>query len=187
MIEDVVAPGSRVYFLLAALLGVSRGLDFLSTWLATPNLVLEANPIARKLGWRGGIAVNLLVCLLCACWPLPAIIVMTTSVLVAARNFQSAWLMRSLGENAYRVWMVERLAQSNRLVFVFCVLAQVVLVAAVGGTLVGFSGWRLVPFAMGMGIIVYAFALGVFTLIGARRIWRNPVPAAGWPAPDPEA
>ena len=29
-------------------------MDFLSTWVATPNLVLEGNPIAKKLGWRWG-------------------------------------------------------------------------------------------------------------------------------------
>ena len=32
----------------------ARGMDFLSTWVATPNLVLEGNPIAKKLGWKMG-------------------------------------------------------------------------------------------------------------------------------------
>ena len=84
--------------MLFLLLFVARGMDFLSTWVATPNLVLEGNPIAKKLGWKWGIPLNLALCVGLAFWPLPAIVISTTSVLVAARNFQSAWLMRSLGE-----------------------------------------------------------------------------------------
>jgi hypothetical protein len=106
--DDPVSFGSREYFLMLALLVFARGMDFLSTWIATPNLVLEGNPLAKKLGWRWGIAVNLAVCLGLAFWPLPAIVICTTSVLVAARNFQSAWLMRSLGEERYRDWHVGR-------------------------------------------------------------------------------
>ena len=83
-----------------ALLVFARGMDFLSTWIATPNLVLEGNPIAKKLGWRWGLLLNVVLVLALALWPLSAIVISTTSVLVAARNFQSAWLMRSLGEDA---------------------------------------------------------------------------------------
>lgn len=49
--EDFVPFASRSYALLFLLLFVSRGMDFLSTWVATPNMVLEGNPIAKKLGW----------------------------------------------------------------------------------------------------------------------------------------
>src|SRR5215831_5849259 len=97
--EDFVPFGSRQYAWLFLLLVVARGMDFLSTWVATPNMVLEGNPIAKKLGWRWGIPLNAGLCILFAFWPLPAIVISTTSVLVAARNFQSAWLMRSLGEH----------------------------------------------------------------------------------------
>src|SRR5580765_8275957 len=93
--------GSSEYLIFLFLLLFARGTDFLSTWIATPNLILEANPIARKLRWRWGIPVNIGLCLAFARWPLTAIIISTTSVLVAARNFQHAWLMRSHGENNY--------------------------------------------------------------------------------------
>ena len=38
-------------FLVAALV-FSRGLDFLSTWIVTPHLELEANPFMRRRRWR---------------------------------------------------------------------------------------------------------------------------------------
>src|SRR5512135_1682447 len=127
--EELVPFASRTYGLMFLLLLVSRGMDFLSTWVATPNMVLEGNPIAKKLGWRWGIPLNLALCFAFAFWPLPAVVISTTSVLVAARNFQSAWLMRSYGEHRYRDWHIERIRQTNVTLYLFCVLAQCLLTA----------------------------------------------------------
>ena len=87
--EDAIPFASRLYFIMLALLLFARGMDFLSTYIATPNLVLEGNPLAKRLGWRWGILANLALSFGLAFWPLPAIVICTTSVLVAARNFQS--------------------------------------------------------------------------------------------------
>ena len=56
--DEMVPFGGRDYFLMLALLAFARGMDFLSTWIATPNLVLEGNPLAKKLGWKWGLALN---------------------------------------------------------------------------------------------------------------------------------
>ena len=114
-------------------------MDFLSTWVATPNLVLEGNPIAKKLGWKWGIPVNLALCFGFAFWPLPAIVISTTSVLVAARNFQSAWLMRSLGEQLYRDWHVERVQETSVTLYLFCLFGQTALTGGVGAAVIYFS------------------------------------------------
>src|SRR6516225_6694840 len=100
--DNFVAFGSRDFCLMMFLLAFARGMDFLSTWVATPNLVLEGNPIAKKLGWRWGAVVNVIICVGMALWPATAIAVSTMSVLVASRNFQHAWLMRTMGEERYR-------------------------------------------------------------------------------------
>jgi len=50
--DDFVPFGSAYYLLMLAALVLGRGLDILSTWVATPNLLLEGNPIAKLLGWR---------------------------------------------------------------------------------------------------------------------------------------
>jgi len=169
--DDPVPFGGRIYFAMLALLFLSRGMDFLSTWVATPNLVLEGNPVARKLGWRWGIPVNVLVCGALAFWPVPAIVLATTSVLVAARNFQSAWLMRSLGEHLYRDWHVERVQETRASLYVFCLLGQTLLVAGVGAAVMYFSDGP-VPQAIGMGIIAYAIAVAFFTLLSVWRMRR---------------
>jgi hypothetical protein len=174
MIAEPVPFGGEAYLIFLALLLFSRAADFLSTWVATPTLLLEANPIAKRLGWRWGIPLNVLLCAVFAMLPLPAVIISTTSVLVAARNFQSAWIMRSIGEGAYRLWINDRLGDTPLSLFFFCLFAQGLLVAGVGGVLVGFSGFTLVPLGIGLGLVAYAVAVVLYTSIS---VWRNRRPA----------
>jgi hypothetical protein len=153
------------------LLLFARACDFLSTRIATPNLVLEANPIARLLRWRWGMIVNFFLCVAFAFWPLTAIIISTTSVMVAARNFQLAWLMRSYGETSYRAWFSERLEETPPTLFLFCLFSQTILVGMVGGALILFTRWdQLIPIAIGIGILGYAIAVLFFTLLS---LWRS--------------
>jgi len=180
--EDTVPFASKWYFLMLALLLFSRGMDFLSTWVATPNLVLEGNPIAKKLGWKWGLLVNVAVVFLLAMWPVAAIVVSTASVMVAARNFQSAWLMRTLGEHSYRDWHVERVQETRISVYLFCLFGNTLLTASVGFAIILFSqtetgDFPLVPAAIGMGIVAYAVAVVFYTLLAIWRLRRALPPA----------
>src|SRR5213594_3669129 len=170
--DDFLSFASRDYFLILLLLLVCRGMDVLSTWVATPNLVLEGNPIAKSLGWRWGLPVNLGVCVLLAFWPLTAIVISTISVLVAARNFQSAWLMRSLGEEAYRDWHIARIQETRITLYLFCLAGNTLLTAGVGAAVIYFSNLVLVPFAIGVGIMAYAGAVAFYTLLATWRMRR---------------
>jgi hypothetical protein len=171
--EDFVPFASRSYGLIFLLLIVARGMDFLSTWVATPNLVLEGNPLAKKLGWKWGLLLNLALCIGLAFWPLPAIVISTTSALVASRNFQSAWLMRSLGEQLYRDWHVERVQETSVTLYLFCLFGQTALTGGVGAAVIYFSEWRLVPLGIGLGIVAYALAVAFYTLLGIWRLRRS--------------
>jgi hypothetical protein len=170
--DDPVSFDSREYFLMLALLVFGRGMDFLSTWIATPNLALEGNPIAKKLGWKWGLLLNAVVVVVLAMWPLSALVVTTASVLVAARNFQSAWLMRSLGEDAYRAWHVQRIRETPVTLHLSCLAGNTLLTAVVGAALIGFSRMRLVPFGIGMGMVAYAIAVAFYSLLAIWRIHR---------------
>ncbi len=170
--DDFVPFGSTSYLLMLATLIVGRGMDVLSTWVATPNLVLEGNPIAKLLGWRWGLPVNLVFCLALAFWPLPGIILSTTSILVAARNFQSAWLMRSLGEEAYREWHVQRIQETRITLYLLCLAGNTMLTAAVGAVVIYFSNRMVVPFGIGVGIVAYAGAVAFYTVLALLRLRR---------------
>ena len=168
--DDPVPWGSRAYLFYFGLLILTRGADFLSTWIATPNLVLEANPIAKALRWKWGVPVNLVMCFLFAFYPLPAIIIGTTSVLVAARNFSVAWVMRAAGEENYRLWMSERLEETPLDLFLLCLLGQTLPVMVLGAILVYFSGWHLVLLGIGAGLVAYGVVVLLFSLLS---LWRR--------------
>jgi len=170
--DNPVSFGSHEYLLMLGLLVFGRGMDFLSTWTATPNLALEGNPIAKKLGWKWGLSLNAVVVVVLAMWPLSALVITTASVLVAARNFQSAWLMRSLGEDAYREWHVQRIRETPITLHLSCLAGNTLLTAVVGAALIGFSRMRLVPFGIGMGMVAYAIAVAFYSLLAIWRIHR---------------
>ncbi len=165
--------GSRGYLLMLALLLVARGMDFLSTWVATPTLALEGNPVAKKLGWKMGALFNLGICIGFALWPLPAIIIATTGLLVAAHNFHSAWLMRVLGEDGYRHWFNECLFRGSLRLYLGCLFGETALTGTVGAALVYFSPEDSVPFGIGMGIVAFALLVLFYTLLSIWRIRRN--------------
>ena len=169
--DEAVPFGGRAYWSYLVVLLVARGADLFSTWMATPNLVLEANPIAKALRWKWGVTVNLVACVLFAFWPLPAIMIGTTSALVAAHNFQSAWLMRASGEESYGRWRTARFEETPITVFLLCLFLQSGLVGLVGVVLVLSTGGReLIPTGIGLGIVGYALSVLVFTLVS---VWRN--------------
>jgi hypothetical protein len=179
--EDLVRFGSRDYFLMALLLVFSRGMDIFSTWVATPNLMLEGNPISKKLGWRWGIPANFVMCIGFALAPVIAIAFSTLSVLVAARNFQIAWLMRSMGEENYRDWHVSRIRETRITLYLSCLAGNTLLTAGVGVAVMYFSyqaamnfSYRyLVPIAVGMGIIAYAMAVALFSILAVWNLRRE--------------
>jgi hypothetical protein len=172
MTDQFLPFGSWAYFMFFALLLFSRGMDLLSTRIATPNMVLEGNPLARRMGWRGGIIFSFSFSAVVAFWPLPAIMISVMSLLVAARNFQSAWMMRSMGEADYSNFIHERLKTTPPALFVWCIVGQTVLTGMVGLALMLLTGERSIPFAIGAGICTYAFAVLYFSLLSIWRIRR---------------
>jgi hypothetical protein len=171
--DDFLHFGSKGYSVLLLALFFARGMDVLSTWVATPNLLLEGNPIAKLLGWHWGLPVNVAICFGLAFWPLPAIVLSTTSVLVAARNFQSAWLMRSMGEETYRDWHVARIQETRVPLFLLCLAGNTLLTAGVGVMVILFSHMESVPFGIGAGIIAYGGAVAFYTLLALWRLRRS--------------
>lgn len=176
--DETVPFAGRDYFLMLAMLVFARAMDFLSTWIATPNLELEGNPIAKRLGWKWAGLLNLIVISLLARWPQLAIAVSTASLLVAARNFRSAWLMHTMGESAYRDWHVQKVQETQISLFLFCLAGESVLTAAVGvGMIVLCANERgeipLGAVGIGSGLIIYAGAVSFYTLLSVWRLHRS--------------
>jgi len=159
-----------IYLGWLGLLVLARGADLLSTWIATPTLLLEGNPFMRRLGWKGGIVLNLVGCAGCALLPMAAVVVITTSLLVAARNFQVAWLMRSWGEEAYRHWYATRLGEAPLWLYLFCLAGQCLPIGIIGAALMLYHRPDSVAFAVGLGMMVYTVAVLFYSGLALWRI-----------------
>jgi hypothetical protein len=173
MTGELLPFASGGYWAMFLLLFFARGMDLLSTRVATPNLVLEGNPLARKLGWKIGSLLNFAICFLFAFLPMAAIIIATAGVLVAAHNFHAAWLMRSMGEEAYRDWFLERISQTRFSLFLTCLLGETLLTALVGAALICCSPANSVAFAIGIGIVGYGFIVLFYTSLSLWRLRRR--------------
>ena len=79
---------------------ISRLGDIGTTFLVSPTLSVEANPIAKRLGWKYIFATSAL-----ALVPYHSVhggmMILTTSFLIAALNASEAMLARFLGEGKY--------------------------------------------------------------------------------------
>ncbi len=97
---DFPSPSDPFTLFLLAALAVARGLDFLSTWIVTPRLELEANPLMRRVGWRRMALLNLPLLALPLLHEGLAIALVVTSLLVAGTNLSAGALARGMGERA---------------------------------------------------------------------------------------
>jgi hypothetical protein len=159
---------------LAGLLLIARLGDIGSTFLVSPSLKLEANPIVRKLGWRFAV-LTLLVCLV-PYWSVEmGVAVLVPSLLVSASNIGKVWVVRAYGEAEYAALLVE-LARRSKLRHAlgglyascaFVLLAGVVLLMLAGGEEGGLAHW------FGIGVVLYAFVVALHGSFAYRRIFRT--------------
>jgi hypothetical protein len=170
---DALSFGHAPYLRMMGLLLFGRAADFFSTWVATPNLLLEGNPLAKKLGWKLGAFVNLALCVGLAFWQTTALAAATASLLVAAHNFHLAWLMRSMGEEDFRAWFTDRMAQSRLPLYMTCLLGETGATGLIGAALVWWYPEESKAFAIGSGILAYAFIVLFYTSLSLWRLRRN--------------
>jgi hypothetical protein len=106
------ASADYIPHLLAVLLLIARLGDIGTTYLLSPNLKLEANPIIRKFRWPYAIA-TLLICLIPYVSPRGAVTILVASLLVSMSNSLRLWLVRTVGEEAYYQSVVEAAGRAN--------------------------------------------------------------------------
>src|SRR5687767_4126428 len=102
----------NIEHVLCGLILLGRVGDIVSTRLITPKLKLEANLLAKKLGWPFGI-LTLLVCLL-PYYSLPAgIVVLVPSLMVSSSNIAKIWVVRAYGEDEFMQRQLQLAARSK--------------------------------------------------------------------------
>jgi hypothetical protein len=163
---------------LCILILVSRIGDIGTTYLVTPTLEIEANPIVRKLGWRFAL-LTLVICLVPYLSLGAGVMILVPSLMVSASNAGKIWVARTLGEHQYKALML-RVAAASRLrsalAFLllscaFLVLVGIVLVLLYPDGTADYAFW------FGAGIIAYGIVMAFHGSLALIRLFKQAVAA----------
>jgi hypothetical protein len=158
---------------LAALLLISRLGDIGTTYLITPTLRLEANPVVRKLGWPYAI-VTLLICLLPYYNEALAVMILVPFLLVSAGNAGRIWFARTIGEEEYQAILIRAARRSRPIQAILPICLSTSFMILTGLVVLFFypdaaSDWG---FYLGAGIVMYGVIVGLFGMLAMRRLFR---------------
>lgn len=158
---------------IAFLLLLARLGDVGSTYLISPQLKLEANPIVRRFRWPfAGLTV-----LLAAIpyYSLPVgIAFLIVSLLVCASNCSRMWFVRTMGESQYYALIIEMARRAPLgLGIIFCLLSPLCMLM-IGGVILMFypDPHRDWAYYFGIGFLLYAFAIGTYGTLAFLRYRR---------------
>ena len=173
---------------LCALLLLSRIGDIGTTYLVTPNLILEANPIVRKLGWPFAL-LTLSACFLPYIYMPGAVSALVAFLLVSASNASKIWVARTIGEKAYAAFALDLARRSKLSHALLGLAAATFFVVLAGGTILLFYPSQDVwGFWLGLGVLIYAGAKGLYGTLATIRLFRRAaLPLAGGGAIQPLA
>ena len=158
---------------LCALLLLARIGDVGTTYLVTPNLTLEANPIARKLGWPFAL-VTLAACLLPYVHMPLAVSASVAFFLVSASNAGKMWIVRTIGEEAYFAFLLELARKSKLSHALLAIAASRFFASLAGGTILLFYPWRTDwGFWLDLGVLLYAGATWFYGTLWTIRLFRR--------------
>jgi hypothetical protein len=159
---------------LCALLLIARIGDILSTYLVTPKLLLETNPIVRQLRWPYAILTSGLCIVPYFNEPI-AVALIVGSLLVTASNARQIWFVRAFGEEAFaalRLELAKRTRMSHALAGTF---ASSVFIGLLGLTILLFysdpaDDWG---FWIGFGALAEALVVGFYQSLSILRLFRE--------------
>jgi hypothetical protein len=159
--------------LLCGLLIIARVGDVATTYVVTPTLVLEANPVVRRLGWRFAIA-TIALCLLPYYFPEVAVAALIASLLVSASNAGKMWIARTMGEAAYEAFLLDIARRSTKRQALGSVIASAAFIVLAGSVVMMFYhssyDWG---YWLGLGIITYGLAMALHGSNWVLRLFRK--------------
>ena len=145
---------------------IGRLLDILSTRYVTKELKLETNKLARKIGWRGMILMQIPIVILGSLDFYFSFFILWWSIFLFANNIEGSWYIKEAGEENYQKEIKSRLEKSKKWKIVFGELSSVFKFTIVGVFIIVF----LFVFKDFLAIFLIALALiiqGIFGTISS--------------------
>jgi uncharacterized membrane protein len=113
----------------------ARSLDILSTRYVTKELKLETNKLARKIGWKGMILMQIPLILLGVLDFYFAFFIFMWSLFLLANNLEGSWYVKEVGEDAYKKELERKVKASKNWKIVLGELSSI-LTFVVSGILI---------------------------------------------------
>jgi len=107
------------FFINAIIVIIGRLLDMLSTRYVTKELKLETNRIARKIGWKGMILMQIPIVILGALDFYLSLFILSWSIFLFANNIEGSWYIKQAGEDEYQKEIKTRLETSKTWKIIF--------------------------------------------------------------------
>ena len=101
------------YVINALIVIVGRFLDIFSTRYVTRELKLETNKLARKIGWKGIIFIQVPLIILGSLDLYFAFFIFFWSLLLFANNIEGSWYVKEVGEEKYQEELKEHIKNSK--------------------------------------------------------------------------
>jgi len=158
--------------ILAGLILLSRLADLGSTYLVSPKLELESNPVVKR--WKWPYAFLTLSVFLLPYWSVGAgVVVMVASFLVAASNSSKIIMARTMGESEFRDLAVRIAARAELVPSLIFALLPALFMAMLGWSVMFFyPSENTIGYYVGLGIVGYAMVVafyGPLTFLRNRR------------------
>jgi len=164
---------NNIEHVLCFLILVSRLGDIISTYLVTPTLKLEANPIVRKLGWRFTF-LTVLICLIPYYHTGLAVMVLVPSLLVTSGNISKYWAVKTVGEEEFSRGLLILASKSRLSRALFSVLASAFFVILTGLVLLFLCpDSRNWGYWFANGIILYGFIAALYGSLSYYRLFKH--------------
>jgi hypothetical protein len=92
---------------------IGRALDIISTRYVTKELKLETNWVARKIGWKGMILMQIPIIFLGSLDFYFSFFIFWWSLFLFANNIEGSWYIKQVGEETYQKELKDRLNKSK--------------------------------------------------------------------------
>jgi hypothetical protein len=102
------------YLINAIICIIARSLDILSTRYVTKELKLETNKLARRVGWKGMLLMQIPTIILGSLDFYLALFIFVWSLLLFSNNIEGSWYVREIGEKGYQKELKTRLKKSKK-------------------------------------------------------------------------
>ena len=168
-----LSTGHNLVNTLAVLIFIARLGDIGSTYLATPTLKMESNPLMRFGGWKLAI-LTVFACLIPYYDAQLGLTMLVLSLLVTGSNLSKGWLMRALGETDYQAMIRSAALRSSLPAALGFSLGGAVSVWFAGAVMMFASGgsetWG---YWAASGVALYGLAIGFYGAISTVKLFRS--------------